>query len=49
MDVDDTWIYLNLKWVFIITKYKNNAIFNNNIKLSIFTYTNKDYLILLNN
>lgn len=49
IDADDTWTNLTLKLLVDVTNYKNNAVPDQDIDLSIIIYTNNNCPTSLNN
>lgn len=48
-NVDDTWKYLTLKLVLVLTNYKNSkTLIDPMLKAPVFIYQTKSYIILLN-
>lgn len=50
IDTKNTWKQSTIKLFLVLAKYKNlETLINSMLKLAIFTYLTKDYIILLNN
>lgn len=48
IDIENIYINLIMKLMFIITNYKANVIFNKHINLPVFIYKNNSHSIFLN-